>query len=88
MKEIQRSVKQSQSEFDKQKALLDQKIEYLEQSLKERTDKERDTSSSWRTQKAELSQEIKQPQGKYEADIKLLNKQLEEEKERTQDLEL
>ena len=88
MKEIQRSVKQSQSEFDKQKALLDQKIEYLEQSLKERTDKERDTSSSWRTQKAELSQEIKQAQGKYEADIKLLNKQLEEEKERTQDLEL
>ena len=88
MKEIQRSVKQSQSEFDKQKALLDQKIEYLEQSLKERTDKERDTSSSWRTQKAELSQEIKQAQGKYEADIKLLNKQLEEEKERTQDMEL
>ena len=67
---------------------MDQKILYLEQSLKEKTDKERDSTNEWRTQKAELSSEIKQATAKFEADIKLLNKQLEEEKERTGDLEL
>ena len=67
---------------------MDQKITYLEQSLKEKTEKERDTTNEWRTQKAELSSEIKNSTGKYELDIKLLTKQLEEEKERACDLEL
>ena len=74
IKEIQRSVKQSQSEFDKEKALMEQKITYLEQSLQEKTDKERDTTNEWRTQKAELASEIKSATSKYELDIKLLTK--------------
>ena len=55
MKDVQRSVKQSQSEFDKEKALLEQKVEYLESALKEKQDKERDSNSELRSQKAELS---------------------------------
>lgn len=88
VKEIQRSVKQSQSEFDKQKALMEQKLAYLEQSLQEKTDKERDYTNEWRTQKAELSSEIKAATSKFKLDIKLLNKQLEEEREKVSDLEL
>ena len=56
--------------------------------MQEKTDKERDTTNEWRTQKAELASEIKAATSKYELDIKLLNKQLEEEKEKTGDLEL
>lgn len=48
-------MKQSQSEFDKEKALLEQKVEYLESALKEKQDKERDSNSELRSQKAELS---------------------------------
>ena len=55
VKEVQRSVKQSQSEFDKEKALLDQKVEYLESVLKEKQDRERDSTSEKRNQKAEPS---------------------------------
>lgn len=67
---------------------MEQKITYLEQSLQEKTDKERDTTNEWRTQKAELASEIKSATSKYELDIKLLTKQLEEEKEKVSDLEL
>ena len=88
MKEIQRTVKQSQSEFEKQKALMEQKITYLEQTLQEKTDKERDVTNEWRTQKAEMAQEIKMAASRYEIDSKMLTKQLEEEKEKVSDLEL
>lgn len=87
VKEVQRSVKQSQSEFDKEKALLDQKVEYLESVLKEKQDRERDSTSEMRNQKAELSQEIKQISARYDSEIKSLNKFLEDEKEKSADLE-
>mmetsp|Transcript_33944 Transcript_33944/g.44790 ORF Transcript_33944/g.44790 Transcript_33944/m.44790 type:complete len:92 (+) Transcript_33944:493-768(+) len=88
MKEVQRGIKQSQSEFDKEKALMEQKITYLEQSLKEKTEKERESTTEWRSQKSEMSLEIKQLTAKYETDVKMLNKQLEEEKEKVSDLEI
>ena len=88
MKEIQRDAKQSQSEFDKEKALLEQKVSYLELSLKERDDKERDSTSEWRTLKTEMAQEIKQLTVKCENDVKQLNRLLEEEREKAGDLEL
>ena len=53
---------------------MEQKIKYLEQSLKEKSDKERDTTSELRTQKAELAQEIRQATSKYEQESKLLTK--------------
>ena len=67
---------------------MEQKINYLEQSLKEKTDKERESSTEWRSQKNELLQEIKTMTAKYETDVKQLSKQLEEERERASDLEL
>jgi hypothetical protein len=54
-KEIARSSKQSASEFDKEKALMKQKIEYLEKSLEEKSSKEREYASDWRIQKTGLT---------------------------------
>ena len=67
---------------------MEQKITYLEQTLQEKTDKERDVTNEWRTQKAEMAQEIKMAASRYEIDSKMLTKQLEEEKEKVSDLEL
>jgi hypothetical protein len=41
-KEAQRRIMAAESEFDKQKALLDQKIEFLEKSISESQRKERE----------------------------------------------
>jgi len=60
----------------------------LEQSLQEKSEKEKDSTTEWRTLKTEMTQEIKSATGKYEADIKLLSKQLEDEREKASDLEL
>jgi hypothetical protein len=43
------------SEFEKEKALMKQKIEYLEKSLEEKLTKEREHASDWRNQKSGLS---------------------------------
>ena len=67
---------------------MEQKITYLEQTLQEKTDKERDVTNEWRTQKAEMAQEIKISTSRYEIDSKMLTKQLEEEREKVSDLEL
>jgi len=88
MKEVQRSIKQSQSESDKEKALMEQKITYLEQQLKEKSEKERESTTEWRSQKSGLSTELKQLSAKYEIDVKMLGKQLEEEKDKAGEFEL
>lgn len=67
---------------------MEQKIVYLEQSLQEKTEKEREVTNEWRTQKNELAQEIKSATSKYETEIKTLTKLLEEEREKVSDLEL
>lgn len=41
----------AESEFDKQKALLEQKLEFLEKSLEEAQKKERELSTELKTQK-------------------------------------
>ena len=40
-------MKKQASEFDKEKALLEQKIEFLENSLSEKKDRERDSSFTY-----------------------------------------
>ena len=40
-----------QSEFDKEKALLEQQVKYLEEALNEKSARERDSNSELRTQK-------------------------------------
>jgi hypothetical protein len=47
------------SGFEKERALMEQKIEYLEKSLEEKTSKEKEYLSNWGTQKSELSSEIR-----------------------------
>ena len=61
------------SEFEKERALLEQKISFLEKSLEEKTDKEKESLSSWNNQKSELSSEIRQVCQKYEAELKQIN---------------
>lgn len=45
-------------------------------------------TNEWRTQKTELGLEIKSATSKYETEIKTLTKQLEEEREKVNDLDL
>jgi hypothetical protein len=76
-----------QSEFEKERALLDQKVQYLEKSLAEKTAKEKEQINSWHSQNKELSNEIRQVCQKYEAELKSVNLLLEEEKEKASELE-
>lgn len=56
---MQRHLVQSESEFEKEKALFEQKVEYLERTLKEKTEKEKDYLSEWQSQKTEMSGELR-----------------------------
>ena len=76
-----------ESEFEKERALMEQKIVYLEKSLDEKTSKEKDYMQKWNSHKSELSTEIRQVVQKYEGEIKQISLQLEEEKEKSNDLE-
>jgi hypothetical protein len=80
-------VKKGSSEFDKEKALLEQKVSFLEKALSEKTDRERESSSVWNTEKIELALEIKTISSRYEGELKNLSAFLEEEKEKSSDLE-
>ena len=53
-KEIQRQQQQSESEFDKQKALLDQKLEFLEKEIAESQKREKELSTELRNSKKEF----------------------------------
>lgn len=77
----------ARSGFEKERALMEQKISYLEKSLEEKTSKEKEYLSNWNSQKSELSSEIRQVCQKYETELKQLNISLEEEKERAGELE-
>jgi len=75
------------SEFDKERALFDQKIQFLEDSLKDKQEKEKEYLNQWNSQKSEYSSEIRLVQSKFENDMKNLNSQLDEERERATELE-
>lgn len=49
----------NESEFEKERALMEQKIIYLEKSLEEKTSKEKDYMQKWNSHKSELSTEIR-----------------------------
>jgi hypothetical protein len=55
--------------------------------LSEKTDRERESSSVWNTEKSELALEIKSVSTRYESELKNLQLYLEEEKEKSGDLE-
>lgn len=77
----------AQSEFEKERALLDQKVQFLEKSLAEKTEKEKEQMCNWHSQNKELSNEIRQICQKYEAELKQAHMLLEEEKEKSSELE-
>ena len=56
----------AESEFDKQKALLEQKLEFYEKSLEEAQRKEKELSSEVKNQKREHFSSIKDIQSKLE----------------------
>lgn len=84
---MQREQTKEKSEFEKERALLDQKVMFLEKSLKEKSEKEKEQMTSWSSQNKELSNEIRQVCQKYESELKQVNMLLDEEKERANELE-
>jgi biotin-(acetyl-CoA carboxylase) ligase len=71
-KEIARSQKQAVSEFEKEKALMKQKIEHLEKTIEDKNNREKEFTVDWRTQKTGIAQEVKAVTIKHEAEIKTL----------------
>ncbi len=62
----------TESEFDKQKALLNQKIDHLEQTVDQIRTKEKEYISDLKSQKKEMMTAIKESQNKNETTIKTL----------------
>lgn len=83
MQDMHRKNIQVESEFEKQKALLEQKVSFLEKTLEEKMSKEREYMTNWSSQKSELSNEIRQVCQKYELEVKQISLQLQEEKEKS-----
>lgn len=65
-KEIYRQRMAAESEYDKQKALLEQKLEFYEKSLEEAQRKEKELSAEVKNQKREHFSSIKDIQVKLE----------------------
>ena len=61
-----------ESEYEKQRALFEQKIEFLERNLQEKQDRERIYLSEIHSKRSELSGELRTMTQKYEAEIKSL----------------
>ena len=76
-----------ESEFEKERALLEQKVLFLERNLEEKLGKEKEYLSNWNNQKSELSNEIRNVSQKYEHELKQTALLLEEEKEKASELE-
>lgn len=60
MQEMNRKNIKIQSEYEKEKALFEQKVLFLQKSLDEKTAKEREYMNNWTNHKSELSSEIRQ----------------------------
>lgn len=86
-KDMQRRVMQSESEFDKQKALLDLKIDHLEQTVDSLKKKESSQSDEIKSQKKELLSSLKDNSSKYENQVKELNEKVETLTENLQEKE-
>lgn len=76
--ELQRKVIQGESESDKDRALLEQKVEFLERNIKELSSKESDFSHELKTQQKNHSTQIREIQQKYELQVKNLQNKLDD----------
>ena len=77
-KESQRRMLSTESENDKQKALLEQKITFMENTIENLKQKDKDNQAEIKNQKKELLSSIKENSSKYEDKINSLNKKIEE----------
>lgn len=77
-KEFQRRMMASESESDKQKALLEQKVQFLENTVETLKQKEKDYQNEIKNQKKELMTSLKDSNIKYEEKINALNKKLDD----------
>lgn len=73
LQDLQRDTVHARSEFEKERALMEQKIHFLEKSLSEKSSKEKEYLSSLTNQKQELSSELRQASTKYESELKALS---------------
>jgi predicted RNase H-like nuclease (RuvC/YqgF family) len=71
----------AESEYDKQKALMEQKMEFLERQLEESQRKEKELSGEVKSQKREHFGAVKELQGRLEQQIKDLQRRIEEQAE-------
>lgn len=76
-KEAQRRMSANESEFEKQRALQAQKLEFSENNLESYKQKEKEYQSEIKNQRKELISSIKESSQKYEDKIILLNKKIE-----------
>ena len=80
-KEIQRMQVASESEFDKQKALFEQKIEFLEKALEDSNKREKEITVELKNCKKDFLNQNKEQTSVLEKQIKDMNKIMEELKE-------
>ena len=76
--EMQRRVMSTESEFDKEKALLEQKIKFLEDSLKEHQDKEKRMVEDFSKQKKEYLDSNKEGSSRFEGQLKSMTEKNDE----------
>lgn len=86
-KEIQRQQVASESEFDKQRALLDQKIEFLEKALEDSNKREKELSLELKNSKKEFLSQNREQTTQLEKQIKDQIKNIDDMKEQIYDWE-
>jgi len=59
VQDLQREKLQVESEFEKERALFDQKVEFLERSLSEKADRERNYLTEMHSKRSEMTGELK-----------------------------
>ena len=87
MKELERRLFQAESEHQQEKALLQQKIAFVEKSLEESSNREKTYLSELKSQKAAHSQTLKDISSKHEATLKNYQSKVDTESDHTSELE-
>lgn len=87
LKETERRLITAESEFEKQRLLLEQKIKFNEKNYEDLKEKEKEWSNELKSMKKDRESFSKESKDKYESQIKAITKKLEEAQEKNIDLE-
>lgn len=88
MKESERKIYLNDSEYEKQQALLHQKIQYYEKSLEELSKKEKDLSTEIKNSKKDHLNQIRENSSKFETQNKALHTKVDQLEERIAELDV